>query len=131
MATRAQIHAAVDAKLADAWGVIQTRQEAYYAVNGRYWQGLRTHAAVPIDGAEATPDIGTRTPRDQGSPWPLAIRTASLPMALQVHCYDGPAGQGYQAIVTVQIAGRTWMRSAQVGPETWRQHGWVDATEAD
>lgn len=127
MATPAQIRNAVDAKLAALWTAIQAKQDAYAAShNGRYWQGLRTVANTPADGATALPDIGTRCPSDQpGDPWPAAIRNTQLEMAIQMDVYDGPMGTGYQATVQVSIAGQTWTRTAQVGPEAWRVSGWT------
>lgn len=133
--TAAEIRAAVDTRLANLWATIQTRQETYAgAHNGRYWQGLRTHSITPTDGVTALPDVGTACPTDQlGQPWPLSIRQTQMEMALRMDVYDGPAGVGYQATVFVTIVGQTWMRSAQVGPETWRTHGWqrADAEEGE
>lgn len=126
MATPAQIRDAVDARLATLWAAIQNKEDTYAANHaGRYWQGLRTHTVTPADGVTITPNIGTRTPSDQPDPWPLAIRNATLPMALQVDVYDGPEGVGYVATVTVAINGQDFQRSAQVGPETWRAKGWA------
>jgi hypothetical protein len=126
--TPAEIRDAVDAKLATLWNAIQNK-EATYASNhqGRYWQGLRTHTLEPSDGLELLPTIGLTVPSDQADPWPLAIRTSLLPMSIQIDVYDGPDGVGYVATVRVTINGQIWMRSAQVGPETWRQQGWHQA----
>lgn len=124
MATPAQIRQAVDDRLAALWTAIQNKEAAYYAANGKYWQGLRTMSAIPADGATALPDIGTATPTDQPDPWPAALRQVAMEMALQIDVYDGPSGVGYVATVSVRINSRVWERAAQVGPETWRQHGW-------
>lgn len=127
MATAAEIRQAVDTKLANLWSAIQTRQDSYFSANGRFWQGIRTHSATPADGTESLPDVGTAQPHYQsGAPWPTGIRTTALPMSIEVHQYDGPAGRGYQATVYVTIGGRTWTRTAQSGPETWRAHGWTE-----
>lgn len=126
--TPADIKNAVDARLAQLWGVIQSRQDAYFQANGRFWQGLRTHTVTPNDGNTATPTVGTRTPSDLTDPWPPAIRNTPIEMALQVDAYDGPLGKGYVGTVQVTIGGRTWQRSAQVGPEVWRQRGWEEIT---
>jgi hypothetical protein len=127
MATAAQIRSAVDAKLANVWTAIQNKETAYAnAHNGRFWQGLKTHTIDPADGATALPTIGGACPSDQaGQPWPSAILTTPLEMAVQIDCYDGPGGQGYQATVYVTILGATWTRTAQSGPETWRASGWA------
>lgn len=125
--TPAQIRQAVDDRLSQLWTAIQNK-EANYAANhgGKFWQGLRTMSFTPADGATALPDIGQTCPTDQpGQPWPNAILTTAMEMALQIDVYDGPAGQGYQATVWVTIAGNTWTRTAQVGPEDWRTQGWT------
>ena len=124
MATPAQIRQAVDDRLAALWTAIQNKEAAYYAANGKYWQGLRTMSAIPADGATALPDIGTATPTDQPDSWPLALRQVAMEMALRIDTYAGAQGNGYVATVFVSINGTVWRRAAQVGPETWRQHGW-------
>jgi hypothetical protein len=131
--TLAEIRDAVDSRLATLWAAIQSRQTAYMAAhNGKAWQGLRTHSVIPSDGATATPDIGTRCPTDQlGSSWPLAIRNTAMEMALEISPYEAPDGTGYQATVWVTVAGTTWTRTAQVGPEVWRTQGWRAVTESD
>lgn len=127
MATPPQIRAAVDAKLVTIWTAIQTKQNSYAAShNGRFWQGLRTHAINPADGLTVLPDIGVRCPTDQlGQPWPNAVLTLPIEMAIQVDCYDGPLGTGYQATIWIVILANVWTRTTQVGPETWRTSGWA------
>jgi hypothetical protein len=132
MPTLTQIRTAVDDKLTTLWGAIEARQDAYAAAhNGRYWQALSTHNVTPADGVEVLPDIGTRCPSDQqGEPYPLAIRNSPLPMALKIDVYDGPYGTGFVATVFVSVNGKTYCRSAQVGPETERAHNWREMIEA-
>lgn len=123
--TPEQIREAVNTKLAAIWAAIQSKQDAFFATNGRFWQGILTHNVHPADGNETVPTIGTTCPSDQlGQPWPASIRNNPHPMALQMDCYNGPAGVGYVATVYVRIGGNVWTRAAQVGPETWRQYGW-------
>lgn len=126
MPTLQEIRDAVDTRLATLWGTIQSREDAYAAAhNGRYWQGLRSHTVTPADGATALPDIGTACPTDQpGQPWPLSIRQTAIECAIQIDVYSGPFGDGYSATVYVTVAGALWTRTAQVGPESWRQRGW-------
>ena len=130
MATLQQIKDAVDTKLATLWAAIQSREDTFFAANGRYFQGLRTHSVTPADGVTALPDIGTTVPVGQpGAPWPVAIRNTAMEMAIQIDVYHAPGGQkGYQATVFVTVAGRLWARAQQVGPETWRVMGWTDIT---
>lgn len=129
MAALQTVKDAVDAKLATLWTAIQNRQDTFFATNGRYWEGRRTHSITPADGTETLPDIGTSS-NTGSTAWPVAIRNTALPMSIQVDAYDGPAGKGYVATIVAAIAGKTWQRSAQVGPETWRQQGWAEMSEA-
>lgn len=123
--TLQQIKDQADAKLATLWTAVQNKEAAYFAANGRYWQGLKTHTVNPADGNETLPNVGTATPYYQSDPYPLAIRNTALPMALEIHQYQCPDGtKGYQAFVYVTVLGETYTRSAQVGPETWRAYGW-------
>lgn len=126
----AEARQAVDDKLASLWSAFQNKQTTYAANHGgRFWQGLRTHTVNPSDGDTALPNIGTTCPTDQqGDPWPVAIRNTPLEMSLQSDVYDGPLGTGYVATVYITLAGNTWTRAAQVGPETWRAYGWRQLT---
>jgi len=126
--TPGEIRAAIDARLAQLWPVVQAKEDSYFAAHGHYWQGLRTHTILPADGALLVPDIAARTPTDQPDPWPAAIKTIAIEMALVIDVYDGPFGQGYVASVWVMVGGRIFTRSAQVGPETWRVEGWHEVT---
>lgn len=123
--TPVQIRQAVDDKLAAAWTQLQNRQAAYLGTHGRYFQGIKTHAVTPADGDETAPAL-TRRPTDQTENWSDAgfNLPATLPMALQIDTYDGPQGKGFVAVLTVQIDGQLWRRSAQVGPELWRGGVW-------
>lgn len=126
MATPAQTRNAVDQRLADLWPVIQAKQDAYAAAHGgRHWQGLRSRSIAPADGATELPDVGSTCPTDQpGQPWPAAILSTPMEMALRIDCYESAAGNGYQATVWVTIGANTWTRRAQVGPEPWRVFPW-------
>ena len=127
MATLAEIRDAVDARLSNLWAAIQTRQDTYAANHGgRYWQGLRSHSVTPAEGNTALPNIGLACPSDQlGEPWPAGIRTTAIEMAIQINCYRGPLGDGYEAQVYVRVLGNLYTRTAQVGPETYRTRPWA------
>ncbi len=129
MATPAQIRASVDAKFDALKSAVQTKQTAYFATHGRYWQGLRTHALTPNDGAETLPDVGATSPTDQPDPWPSGIRGQALPMALVIDVYDGPFGHGYSATLDVTISGTTYRRIFNVGGETWRARAWTQVVD--
>ncbi|MDA2916756.1 hypothetical protein MYX64_07970 [Nitrospinae bacterium AH_259_B05_G02_I21] len=117
-----------DAMWANLASHVADRQAAYLATNGRYFQGIRTHSPTPADGAVGAPDP-SRKPTDQVEDWTGAGFTlpASMPAALAVHVYDGPAGKGYTAIFEVVVAGKRWRRAESFGPEAaWRTHAWVE-----
>ena len=130
MATPQQIRDACDTKLSALQSAITTRQTNYAAAHGgRFWQGLLTHAVTPADGTELPPTVGVICPSDQqGAPWPNAILTSTLPMALRVDCYEGPGGLGYTATLIVKIGARVFTRTFNVGPEAGRAQGWADRT---
>jgi hypothetical protein len=127
MPTLAQIQTAVDAQLTGLLAAIEARQNTYRAAHGgRTWQGLKTHTVHPSEGNGAPPTIGTASPADQpGEPWPAAVRNGNKLMTLACDCYRGPLGDGYQLVVWVDVAGVTWTRVLNVGPETWRNQGWA------
>lgn len=134
MATPAQIRQAVDDKLAAAWSHIQARQTAFFNNKGRYFQGKRTHTLAPADGTEVAPDALADHPTDQAETWGDAgfVLPATLPMVLEIHVYrTADNGYGYVGIVEVTINNKTWRRQAQVGPETYRAHGWAEIVVGD
>ncbi len=127
MATPAQIRTQVDNALATLWGAFQNKQDTYFANHGRYYQLILTHSVTPADGNSVVPDqLNLKPHYEAQSAQDLGINIPSVPFALECHQYVTPDGTcGYQAFVSVTIAGNTWMRSAQVGPETWRAFGWT------
>jgi hypothetical protein len=133
--TLAEVRTKVDNWLAPRWQVVQDRQAAYFAANGRYWQGLRTHTfdleyTSTVD-AEAQADALDSAPTDQIENW-LAVfpefGVTPIPAVLIVDVYDGPLGHGYVAQLWVKFNGNIYTRSAQVGPEDWRAAGWQQVT---
>lgn len=127
--TPAQVRTQVDTWLANRWATVQTKQAAYLAKTGRYFQGLRTHTVLePADGVELAPDNVLVKPTDQVERWADVITLpATMPCVLRIDTYDGPAGKGYVATVRVKLAGSWWERAQQVGPETYRTHAWRQA----
>lgn len=122
--TRAKVDVQIDAVLP----TITAKANSFFGANNRYWQALRTHSVPPLDGVDESPDIGLKAPTDQGDGWPIALRNRQYPMAITIHVYDGPAGKGWVAVVTVRVTGAAgpveWQRTIQVGPESWWQHDW-------
>lgn len=108
-------------------------QANYYAVNGRYYQALTSHAAPPE--VPEVPDMITEHPTDQPEDLALFWETfAELPAALawsfSIDTYSSPDGDGYVLNVDTVIDGDTWARSINFGPasEDWREADWYKVT---
>lgn len=116
---------AEDALLDELAAELAPRQHAAQRARGRYWQGLQTPAAVPEEGERLPPDL-TRKPTDQPDDWAAAgpPLPPDLPLAVAVHTYDGPQGQGYVLLAWAKRGGRVWVAARAVGPEEARAHGW-------
>lgn len=135
MPTLAQVRDFVDARLTDLWtNQVVPRQNVYFGNHGRYWQGIITtnlpdlpnnpQNANPVV-LEVVPDI-LRAPTDQPTNWQQAGLNlgATIPMALEIHTYDGPEGMGYVGFVWARWNGNTYMRCQAFGPEKWRTLAW-------
>jgi hypothetical protein len=130
MATLSEIRQRVDDWLAGRWPTLVGRQEAYFANQGRYFQGFWTHTSTPADGADAAADNLAMRPSDQAARWPdLLTLPDLLPCALRIDVYEHPSGHGWVATLRVQVAGTVYERRGQVGPETWRSAGWREVVE--
>lgn len=118
---------AADAMLANLAAHVADRQAAYLLAHGRYFQGIRTHRQGQTPGVGAPPET-SRRPTDQAEDWNGA--GFSLPPAIELHVYDGPAGKGYTAIIEVLVAGKRWRRAESSGPESaHRTHAWREVKE--
>ena len=104
-------------------------QSTYKTANNKYWQGIACVPILPADGNEESSDL-TVKPTDQAENWnDESISLAStLPVCLQVDSYDGPQGLGYVVSGVVIEATRTYKRSVNIGPETYRTQIWTDVT---
>lgn len=127
MATLNQVRTQVDDWLTARWPNFTAKQDAYFAANSKYWQGIRwtTLAATPSEGADGSTTL-TLKPTDQAENW-VDFGLGSLttaPCSFQVDVYDGPTGKGYVATVEVLYGGTLYSRSRNVGPETYRTVAW-------
>jgi hypothetical protein len=105
--------------------ILQPYAEQFRASHDGYWQGLDSHSVIPVLGVTAFPDVGEACPTDQsGWPWPAAIRTLRLPMALRVNCYRGDRGPGYEVHMLIDCGTRRWERIMPFGAEMWRAVDW-------
>ena len=127
-----QAKAAADAWLASKLATVTARQETYRTANGRYWQGLATHAAPVAHTANKddgrTGDRLNASPTDQAATW-LAIfpewSADRFPAVARIDAYDGPLGKGWTLTIELRHNGDRWRRVENVGPETWRAMAWV------
>jgi hypothetical protein len=114
--TLAQIQTAVNSRLSTFWSGFRTKQTAYKAAHGRYWQGL-VFSSVPDDGALVTPNYNLVAGSHTDS-W-AAILNGDLPSQVeaQMFCdtYEAPEGiHGYFLTCRVSKSGVTYERVAQV-----------------
>ena len=112
---------------------IISRQNAYLAAHGIYWQGLQSHGTLPDDGVETAPDL-TNKPTDQLERWLDFFQGYSIPatwpIAVRIDVYDGPLGKGWTVCLRFTKNGATWERVWNFGPETSREKAWVEITSA-
>jgi len=120
--------------LTPRWSTLVSKQEQYFANHGRYFQGLWTHAEVEqtddLRGDKLADGLASK-PTDQPHDWRdfigNALDSTKFPARLRIDVYDGPEGHGWQAVLEVKYKGNIYTRTKQVGPETYRTHGWQKA----
>lgn len=115
--------------LGDLQTVLAPVQVNYLKANRGYWQGIRSHVVTPKDGGKSAPDK-TRKPTDQKENWTDVAVTlpASMEITATVNVYDGPNGKGYEMVGEIEIGGRLWRRTVNVGLEKYRDGDWRDVT---
>lgn len=135
MPTLIQVRDRVNTWLATNFPALVTRQETFFANNGRYFQGLLTHN-VPVDhGADSDLEFGdtaptetARTPSDFNVSWANylpALVNLPFPAALRVDVYENTDGWGWSASVFIRINGTIYTRTQNgAGTETNRTQGW-------
>lgn len=102
------------------------RQVEYRDLTGRYAQMYPSHSIPPADGVGAYPDGWYTHPTDQDFSWDSfnAIRYEPMPVSIRIDTYNGPEGLGFVACFDLSVAGDTWSRCVNYGPEASRAHGW-------
>jgi len=109
----------------DLAAAIVSKQAAYLAANGRYFQCLSTHSEIPVDGAKTAPATDVKTDAsvvsysEQSIPLP-----ESTSCAVAIDNYNGPSGKGYVIRLTTNQSGKIYTKRINVGPETYRTHDW-------
>lgn len=131
MALSTNLQTIVDAKIDELVSQLSTIQETYKTTHGKYWQGISCTSSIPADGNTAATDTSVK-PTDQAEDWSNVngvgqgiVVDATLPVLLAVDSYYGPIGHGYAVIGQVTELGKTYARTVNIGPETFREYGWV------
>jgi hypothetical protein len=124
---------------------IELIQENYFKNTGHYWQGLATHSEAakpeyqtidktqPIDEKSFPADALSIKPTDQQDQpsWTELFPNVvdKLPADLRIDVYDGPDGMGYVIGLSYCVDGLCYVRSVNVGPESWRSTDWIAIKE--
>jgi len=131
-ATLAQIKTAIENWHSNNLTKFVSREDDYRALRGRHWQGIVTPNTLPDNGASVTADW-TKRPTDQPESWAdwftgANALASSIPCQVRIDVYDGPKGKGWTMTVRFTKDGRTYARTWNTGPETWRDRDWADVT---
>lgn len=117
-------------KFTGANGLI-ARQNAYFATNNKYWQGLITHSSPPAHSstnvADAPADKFTFHPTDQPATWTDFLpewNGENFAAAAQIDVYNGESGRGWIVRVFVRYGGTIYERCKSFGPDTSFDFAW-------
>jgi len=114
MATLAEIQQTANTFLTNLWGIIQTKEEAYFAKNGTYF-GIRwSPTEIPDDGVDV-PFVLNRPSRSHIAEDVDMSAVTQVPFSLKIERHNGPEGQGYSAYVRVQKNGNVYERAQGYG----------------
>lgn len=106
--TLLQLRTRADTVLADFWNTLTTRQEAYKALHGRYFQLLVTNAVA--DGTETAFTALAPSYEQYSADYQLTFAT-TVPFMIEVHQWIAPDGSaGYQGLVKIVYQGTTYFR---------------------
>lgn len=121
----ADVRTQADTALATFLPILATKQAAYFARVGRYWQGLETHVTTPTGGTASVPTL-TRRPTDQAESWAdQGYAVPSRSFSFTVNVYDTGKAHGHELVTRFKDAGGMWQRVVNVGPETDREQPWT------
>lgn len=128
MASLKEIRDKANTQLTQFWSVLQTRQDAYFAKHGKYFQLLITPENKVVDGTDNT--FTLRKPNDEKNKNDVTLDfTSKIPFNIEVHDWVNKTGAGYEAIVTIELLdGRIYQRSrTNTGEDT----GWNELDLTD
>lgn len=116
MMTLAETQQAIDTEFVGFEALMNSRQAAFFAGYGRYFQGLPLTSGVPADGERLPIDQGGAMPTDQPVPWPVEELPPTLPAQIAINVYESSAGHGYTVLMRHMWAGTTWRRTIDYSP---------------
>jgi len=132
MANVQEILDQIDNGIASYIPVITQLQEQYFSQNGRYWQGLFTHASPPSNDNTAAPDQLEQSPTDQDFSWndiASGIIPEQMLSRIRIDSYKSAGGHGFVIIAEKIINGETYSKSYNMGPESGRATEWAVVSE--
>jgi hypothetical protein len=103
MATLQQIKDKADAKLVTAWGILQTKEDAYFDIHRTYFGFNWTPATEVVDGVDTTFGDLQRPSRKHVAVDVSFPTNDLVPYQIQVSRHVGESEQGYTAIVRVKL----------------------------
>lgn len=108
MATLNQVRQKANDKLATFWQALSTRQDAYFAKHGKYFQ-LLAGSELTLDGADTA--FTVVSPSDEAHVVDIDYNWSdTVPFQIEVHEWGGPLGYGYRAIATINHEGTLYRR---------------------
>jgi len=119
--------AKIDNRMNGFLTVIEVRQRQYFAENGEYFQGLRSHTATP-KATDTPPDNLQAHPHDRPTSWAdVAPDFPGKTMSnIEMHISSTP---GYTVILTTEIEGVEWRRLIGFEGDTGRSMDWYEVID--
>lgn len=111
MATLTQIRTKANTVLADFWSVLQTKQDAYFAKHGKYFQLITSPSTLVEDGVDTTFTV-IKNPTNPFNADLNFTYASPVPFQLEVHEWVGPVERGYTGFVRIKLLnGDIWQRN--------------------
>lgn len=126
--TLQELQTKANAKLATFWSLLQTKQDAYFAKHGKYFQLIVSPTNAVIDGLDS--DFVATSPSDEVHQIDVDFAFAEkIPFQIRVDEWVGPSGKGYKATVLVKIPdGRIFSRNRDSDNN---DSGWFEVIEEE
>jgi hypothetical protein len=110
MATLQQVRDKANAKLSTFWSALQTRQNAYFAKHGKYFQ-LRAGSNLTLDGGDTA--FSVVSPSDEKHTIDIDYAWSdTVPFQIRIDEWVGVGNdRGYRAMVTINHEGTLYRRT--------------------